>query len=121
MAKRTKQILGKSVQHNLTLMVSLCSNDHFSNYAVGFSYKGCAEMCDSIGKYTCIALATLEASDHNVGFRRSWPLMLGGKNLKQKQDEPRVQQWKIRWVGIEWKMSSLGPWPVFISTDLPPP
>lgn len=76
-------------------------------------------MCDSVGKYTCGALATLEARDHNVGFRCRWPLKLGGKDLKQKQDEPRAQQWKIKWVRIEWKMYSLGPWPVFISIDLP--
>lgn len=77
-------------------------------------------MCDSIGNCTSTALAMLEASDHNVGCRCTWPLILGGKDLKQKQDEPRAQQWKMRWVGIEWKMYSLGPWPVFISTDLPP-
>lgn len=76
-------------------------------------------MCDSVGKYTCSALATLEARDHNVGFRCRWPLKLGGKDLKQKQDEPRAQQWKIKWVRIEWKMYSLGPRPVFISIDLP--
>lgn len=33
----------------------------FPNYTVCSGYKGSSEMCESIGKYTCVALTTLEA------------------------------------------------------------